>query len=615
MESHPLDGAPYIVTTVSGTAFLIQSNGSRSSIETGEQIAVGEAISLGPNSQLTLTSPQVNSNSEPQVIELKTPGTYQYESLALVESTTNQDKAVQNQTVDEVGFDPNQLEATAAGSDESSLELIGENADSIASLQQLINSEEPTLFSRIENDTSNNSEASLSPGFTGSEQQVSGSPDENALLSFRDGETLDFSPDNYELFPTHVSEDRNTVRTGDSGNGEQFEASAIATNYGQFYIETNGTWRYELNNSLDEIQSLGAGDSLTDEVSYQSINGSNYTLQININGSNDAAIIQGDNRGSLTEDQSLAAEGSLSISDSDQGEAEFKAISEFETAYGSVSVDTEGHWNYELNNNASAVQSLREGDNISDTFAVISADGSSEIIKISITGSNDIPVISGSNNTSLDLGNALTSDGQLTVNDADFGESQFVSQNNINASYGQGSIDASGHWQYQVDVNHPDIQALGSGNFLYDQFQVATADGTSAGIIVKIEGSDTPLTEQPAIASVTQDLYLWSPEQEHNESIEGFAIGPHGDTLVLSELLSEQADADSLDHYLHFSVDEQGTTLHIDVDGNFGESDQSSTGSHAIVLQDLDLSSFGNSDGEIIQNLIDSGNLEVLGLA
>ncbi len=89
--------------------------------------------------------------------------------------------------------------------------------------------------------------------------------------------------------------------------------------------------------------------------------------------------------------------------------------------------------------------------------------------------------------------------------------------------------------------------------------------------------------------------------------IKGFTTGTGGDVLDLSELLTgESANKDSLDAYLNFSSDGAGkSTLTIDLDGTSGGS------SHVIKFDTIDLTTLGNSDLEIIQKLLDDGNLKV----
>ena len=67
------------------------------------------------------------------------------------------------------------------------------------------------------------------------------------------------------------------------------------------------------------IQSLGSGDTLTETLSIQSVDGTTQNIVITINGTNDAAVISGTSTGAVTEEgaSTLNATGSLTVTDTD----------------------------------------------------------------------------------------------------------------------------------------------------------------------------------------------------------------------------------------------------------------------------------------------------------
>ena len=110
----------------------------------------------------------------------------------------------------------------------------------------------------------------------------------------------------------------------------------------------------------------------------------------------DAAVISGDDTGSVVEDAAatLTTTGTLSASDVDAGDTGFTA----ETVagnYGSVTIDADGNWTYSADNTQSAIQSLASGEILNDTLNVRSIDGTTHAIEITLTGTNDAPVASG----------------------------------------------------------------------------------------------------------------------------------------------------------------------------------------------------------------------------
>ena len=66
----------------------------------------------------------------------------------------------------------------------------------------------------------------------------------------------------------------------------------------------------------------------------------------------------GDDKGTVTEDDKLTANGKLDVVDPDKGEAVFKPQTDIAGTYGKFSIDANGNWKYELNNSDPKVQAL-----------------------------------------------------------------------------------------------------------------------------------------------------------------------------------------------------------------------------------------------------------------
>ncbi|MGQ5525742.1 VCBS domain-containing protein, partial [Chitinimonas sp. PSY-7] len=95
-------------------------------------------------------------------------------------------------------------------------------------------------------------------------------------------------------------------------------------------------------------------------------------------------------------------------------------------ALGVLTITPNGTWTYNVAN--SAVQYLKAGETKLETFTVLSADGTSHEIKVTITGTNDKPVIGGDAVGSVTEDAAtptLTDSGTLTISDADTGQASF----------------------------------------------------------------------------------------------------------------------------------------------------------------------------------------------
>ena len=90
-------------------------------------------------------------------------------------------------------------------------------------------------------------------------------------------------------------------------------------------------------------------------------------------------MIGGVDTASITEDDAatLTASGALTVTDADAGEASFTAETVTGT-YGSLTIDANGNWSYSADNTQSAIQSLGDGDSLTDTVTVQSVEGTTK---------------------------------------------------------------------------------------------------------------------------------------------------------------------------------------------------------------------------------------------
>jgi VCBS repeat-containing protein len=125
-----------------------------------------------------------------------------------------------------------------------------------------------------------------------------------------------------------------------------------------------------------------------------SADGTVGSVVINILGTNDSAIITGTSLGIVVEALKVgttAVSGTLSVRDVDNA-ATFQVVSSPTASmqkYGTYMVDVNGNWNYSLNNNHAALQTLNRGDQLTDTFIVQTADGTPQTVTILINGTTN----------------------------------------------------------------------------------------------------------------------------------------------------------------------------------------------------------------------------------
>ncbi|BCG82049.1 beta strand repeat-containing protein [Mesorhizobium sp. 113-3-3] len=284
-------------------------------------------------------------------------------------------------------------------------------------------------------------------------------------------------------------------------------AGAASDNgYGTYQMTTGGVWTFTLNNNNAAVQALNVGQHLTDTFTVTTIDGTPQVVTVTINGTNDAAVISGVVTGTVVEAGGVGnaipgtptASGALTDTDVDNTPNTFQAVAAgaaSDNGYGTYQMTTGGIWTFTLNNNNAAVQALNVGQHLTDTFTVTTIDGTPQVVTVTINGTNDAAVISGTSTTALTETNAAqNTGGTLVATDPD-SSNAFVTQTNVAGSNGYGtfSIDATGHWTYAMNTAHDEFVG---GTDYTDSITVATADGTSQLITVTIHGTnDAPVVD------------------------------------------------------------------------------------------------------------------------
>ncbi|TIT37623.1 MAG: adhesin [Mesorhizobium sp.] len=301
--------------------------------------------------------------------------------------------------------------------------------------------------------------------------------------------------------------------TQDLGRAET-ASSDTSYNGAKIWITSDGRVGYDASTLSvafrAQLQSLNAGQYLTDTFIY-SIRLGNGTLSwatatVQFAGTNDAAVISGVVTGSVIEAGGVGngvpgtptATGTLTDTDVDNTPNTFQAVvagSASDHGYGTYQMTTGGVWTFTLNNSNAAVQALNVGQNLIETFTVHTQDGTAQVVTVTIHGTNDAAVITGTSTAALTETNAAQSTGGTLVATDPDSSNAFVVQTNVAGSNGYGtfSIDATGHWTYAMNGAHNEFVG---GTDYTDSITVATADGTSQLITVTIHGAnDAPVVD------------------------------------------------------------------------------------------------------------------------
>src|SRR5205807_2047786 len=144
---------------------------------------------------------------------------------------------------------------------------------------------------------------------------------------------------------------------------------------------------YTANSAFDN---LNVGQSVADTFTVSSADGTTSTVQVTINGTNDAAVLSSATVALAETNGPLTTGGMLTVSDVDSAQT-FVSQTNVAGTNGTFSIAANGAWTYTAN---STFAYLNVGQSVSDTFTVASADGTTTTVQVTINGANNAAVIS-----------------------------------------------------------------------------------------------------------------------------------------------------------------------------------------------------------------------------
>ena len=299
--------------------------------------------------------------------------------------------------------------------------------------------------------------------------------------------------------------------TDNTNDAWQAAAGAASQNgYGIYALNADGTWSYTLDNDSPEVQALNGADTLTDSFVALTEDGTSQTVTITIHAQNDAASITGDAAGAVTESGlagagSATESGDLDATDVDNPNDAWQAVaagSASASGYGTYEMTAAGVWTYTLDNASAAVQALNGSATLVDTFTALTADGTAQVVTITINGANDAAIITGATTGdvteagSLD-GGTPTATGNLDSTDVDNAADAWTVVAAGTASlggFGTYQVTADGQWSYTLDNANTAVQALNGAATLVDTLSVVTADGTAQLVSITIHAQNDAAT-------------------------------------------------------------------------------------------------------------------------
>src|SRR5205807_1012283 len=262
---------------------------------------------------------------------------------------------------------------------------------------------------------------------------------------------------------------------------------------GTFSIAANGAWTYTANSAFDN---LNVGQSGADTITVAAADGTTSTVQVTINGTNDAAVLSSATVALAESNALLTTGGTLTVSDVDSAQT-FRPEASLAGKKGRFSIAANGAWTYTAN---SAFNKLTVGQSVSDTFTIAAADGTTSTVQVTINGTNDAAVLS-SATVALSESNApLSTGGTLTVSDVDSAQT-FVPQTNVSGTNGTFSIAANGAWTFTANSAFDNLNV---GQSVSDTFTVASADGTTSTVQVTINGTNDAAVLSSATVALSE---------------------------------------------------------------------------------------------------------------
>ncbi len=203
----------------------------------------------------------------------------------------------------------------------------------------------------------------------------------------------------------------------DDDDTPAFDNTRIEGKYGVLEL-TDGEWTYTLDK--DAAATLNPGELDTDVITLTASDGTQQSIVISVTGTNDEPVLRGDTIGSVSDGGNLTTSGTIDLFDPDTNDTPTLPNDTIDGQYGTLVLD-DGEWTYTLD--PDSVVSLPDGETTTDVITVTASDSSKHDITITITGTDQEPVLTGTTTGNITEGSGvLTTSGTVGLTDADEGE-------------------------------------------------------------------------------------------------------------------------------------------------------------------------------------------------
>ena len=331
----------------------------------------------------------------------------------------------------------------------------------------------------------------------------------------------------YEGVPSMSGRATGTDANGDTlsfgfidANGAQ--VTSIVTPYGVMAMAPDGTYTYTIDNADPDTNGLALGETRTETFTVYVSDGrgglATQEITVTLTGTNDRPELSIANAAQGIHEDTASVGGTFAVQDpdSDSGQNQTFHIeggsntpaadgtspsdgshsatgstdATFTTDYGKLTLDpATGQWTYALNNASDKVQQLNAGETKVETFEVTVTDEhgatSTQTITVTITGTNDIPVIdTDQSNFHLDFKEqgvyqpSENGDGNTPTTPGGTGEGQHQTGTLSGKIFASDADKENGAGSTEHDVNKLNFHVEHAGSSLTDGGASTTVTGT-----------------------------------------------------------------------------------------------------------------------------------------
>ena len=331
----------------------------------------------------------------------------------------------------------------------------------------------------------------------------------------------------YEGVPSMSGRVTGTDANGDTlsfgfidANGAQ--VTSIVTPYGVMAMAPDGTYTYTIDNADPDTNGLALGETRTETFTVYVSDGrgglATQEITVTLTGTNDRPELSIANAAQGIHEDTASVGGTFAVQDpdSDSGQNQTFHIeggsntpaadgtspsdgshsaigstdATFTTDYGKLTLDpATGQWTYALNNASDKVQQLNAGETKVETFEVTVTDEhgatSTQTITVTITGTNDIPVIdTDQSNFHLDFKEqgvyqpSENGDGNTPTTPGGTGEGQHQTGTLSGRIFASDADKENGAGSTEHDVNKLNFHVEHAGSSLTDGGASTTVTGT-----------------------------------------------------------------------------------------------------------------------------------------